>query len=217
MKSILVIGLGRFGYHLAVKMQELGNEVVVVEKDPERAELYSDELPDVQIGDCTNESVLRSLGVNNFDICFVTAGEDFSSSLEITATLKDLGARYVVAKANSERQERFLKRLGADEVVCPEREISEKTAIRFNANKIYDCVTLTSEYSIFEIAVPEKWFGETICKINVRRKYKINIIAIKRNNKLNTTPDADYCFEKGDHMIVIGTSGSVFKLTSGMK
>ncbi len=214
MKNVLVIGMGRSGRHLAAKMLELGNEVMIVDKDEEIIEELAPKFTDSFIGDCTNEGVIRALGVNNFDICFVCIGENFQSSLEITALLKDMHAKYIVSKANRDIQARFLKSVGADEVVYPERAIAEKLAIRFNADNVYDYIELTDEYSIFEIPVVEEWIGKSVVQINVRRNYNINIIAIKKGEVLRPLPGGDYVFKSEDHLVVIGKSTDVFKLTA---
>lgn len=214
MKSVLVVGMGRLGRHLAQKMQELGNDVMIVDKNEELIDDLSPDFTDSYIGDCTNEGVIRSLGINNFDICFVTIGEDFQASLEITAMLKDHGAKWIVSKAKRDRQARFLKNVGADEVVYPEREISEKLAVRYNSNNIFDYVELTADYSIFEIPIHSSWVGKSVGDINVRRKYSINIIAVKNDNAIKVMPGADYVFRPDDHIVVIGKSADVFKITS---
>lgn len=214
MKSILVIGMGRFGRHLAKKMLELGNDVMIVDKDASVIEQYSTIFTDSQIADCTNENVLRALGVNHFDICFVAIGDDFQSSLVITALLKELNAKFVVAKAKQDIQADLLTRIGADEVVYPEREMAEKLAVRYNATNIFDFIELTKEYAIYEIPVPTAWTGKTISEINIRQKYKINIIAMKVNNDLKLLPGADYRFMETDHMVVIGKAADVFKLSA---
>ncbi|WP_329379802.1 TrkA family potassium uptake protein [Anaerofustis butyriciformans] len=214
MKSVLVIGMGRFGKHLSRKMQELGNDVMIIDKDEERVSEFASEFTDSQIGDCRVEGVLKSIGVNNFDICFVAIGEDFQSSLEITALLKDLNAKWVVTKASSDIQKKLLLRIGADEVVYPERDTAEKLAIRSNAKNIFDYIQLTDEYSIYEIPIINSWIGKTIIELAIRRKYKVNIIAVKNANSLDPVPSPLYTFKEGDHIIVIGKSSDVFKLTS---
>ena len=181
MKSILVIGMGILGRHLAYKMLEMGNEVMVVDKNEDTIQELSTIFSDSFVGDCTNEGVLRSLGVNNYDYCFVAVGEDFYASLEITSILKELGAKYVISKAKRERQEKFLKKIGADEVFYPEKEIAEKLAVRYNATNIFDYIELTSDYSIFEIPIIPEWTGKTIKELNIRKNHNINIIAIKND------------------------------------
>ena len=217
MKSILVIGLGRFGRHLAEKLLDLGNDVMIVDKNEELIERYSSIFTDSQIADCTNETVLRSLGVHHFDICFVTIGTDFQSSLIITALLKELGAKCVIAKAKRDIQADLLRRIGADEVIYPEKEMAENLAVRYSANNIFDYIELTSEYAIYEVPVPASWEGRTITEINIRRKYKVNIIAIKAGDNMKVLPGPDYCFTEYDHIVVIGKAEDVFRITDKTK
>lgn len=214
MKSILVIGMGRFGRHLAKKMLDLGNDVMIVDKDSEIFEQLAEKFTDSYIGDCTNEGVIRSLGVKHFDLCFVTIGEDFQSSLVITSLLKRFDAKCVIAKANQNIQAELLLKIGADEVVYPEREIAEKLAVRYNARNIFDYIQLTSEYSIYEIPVLQSWIGKTIMEVDVRRKYRVNIIAVKKENTLNPLPGADYIFKPDEHIVVIGKATDVFKINA---
>ena len=215
MKTVLILGMGRFGIHLAQKMTDLGNEVMVVDKSPEIIENLASRFSDAHIGDCTNEGVLRSLGVNNFDLCFVTIGEDFESSLVITLLLKKLGAKCVVTKARYDIQAEILMKIGADEIVYPEREIAEKLAMRYNSQNIFDYIQLTSEYSIYEIPILKEWVGKTLMAIDVRKRHNINIIAIKNSaNSIEPMPGADYEFRSKDHIVVIGKASDVFKLTA---
>lgn len=214
MKSILVIGMGRFGRHLALKMMELKNDVMIVDKNQDIIDELAPQFTDAQIGDCTKESVLRSLGVNNFDICFVAIGENFQASLEITSLLKDLGAKYVVTKANRDIHAKFLLRNGADEVVYPEREMAEKVAIRHSAKNIFDYIELTHDFSVYEIAIPEVWVGKNIGVICVRTKYHVNILAIKNGENLMPLPGAEYVFNKDDRILVLGKAADVFRLSS---
>ena len=213
MKSVLVIGMGRFGRHLASKMQALGNDVMIVDKDIDLVNAVASEFTDAYIGDCTNEAVIKSLGVKQMDLCFVSIGEDFQSSLVITSLLKRAGAKCVIAKANQEIQADLLKQIGADEVVYPERDLAEKLAVRYNANNIFDFIQLTEDYSIYEIPVPTPWVGHTIMEMDVRRRFRVNIIAIKFEESLHPTPSADYVFRHEDHVVVIGKSADVFRLT----
>lgn len=214
MKSILVIGMGRYGQHLAMKMQELGNDVMIVDRDERIINNLASYFTDSHIGDCTSEKVLRALDVGKMDICFVAMGEDFQSSLVITSLLKKVGARHVVAKANQEIQANLLKQIGADEVVYPEREIAERLAIRHNTDNIFDCIQLTDEYSIYEIPVNIDWIGKNLIELDFRRKYNINIIAIKSDTVLQPAPSPTYRFEQSDHVVVIGKATDVFKLTA---
>lgn len=213
-KSVLIIGMGRFGRHLAMRMIDLGNDVMIIDKDPEIIDMMSVNCPDANIGDCTNENVLKALDVSAFDICFVTIGEDFQSSLIITSYLKNFGAKCVVAKANQDIQADLLKKIGADEIIYPEKEIAEKVAIRYNSDNIFDYIPLTSEFSIYELPVLKEWVGKTIVEINVRQKYNVSIVAIKSGTSLNPVPGASYVFSRDDHIVVIGQASDVFKLSS---
>ena len=214
MRSILVIGMGTLGVHLATKMQELGNDVMIVDIDEERIQELSPNFNNSFVGDCTNEGVLRSLGVNNFDYCFVAIGESSYASLEITSLLKELGAQYVISKASRTRHAEFLKKIGADEVFFPEREIAEKLAVRYSAKNVFDYIELSSEYSIYEIPVLREWIGKSIKELNIRNRYNINIIAIKKNDVLFPVANVEHVFVSGEHIVVIGTSSEVFKLSA---
>lgn len=214
MKSILVIGMGTLGQCLAQKMQELGNDVMIIDKNEEKIQELSTIFGDAVTGDCTYPAVLKSIGVNNFDYCFVAIGEDFYASLEITSILKEQGAKCVVSKAKRARQAKFLKKIGADEVFFPEEEIAEKLAVRYNATNIFDYIELTSDCSIFEIPIIPEWVGRTIMDINVRQKYNVNIIAIKNDKFIDPMPLGDYVFKEKDHIVVIGKSGDVFQLSA---
>lgn len=214
MKSVLVIGLGRFGRHLARKMLDLGNDVMVVDKDPDLVERFSGRFTDSYIGDCTNEDVIKTLVANKFDLYFVTMGEDFQSSLVITSLLKQYGAKHVIAKSNQDIQHNLLLKIGADEVVYPEREAAEELAIRYNQENIFDYFQLSSEYSICEIPVPKDWIGKAIINLDVRRKYNLNIIAIKQGSVLQPNPGPDYVFKKDEHIVVVGKSDDIFSLSA---
>lgn len=212
MKTILIIGLGRFGQHLCKKMVELKNEVMVIDINEENVEAMMPFVTNAQIGDCTKPEVLKSIGVNNFDICFVCIGTNFQSSLEITSLLKENGAKYVVSKATRDIQAKFLLRNGADEVVYPERDIAEKAAVRYSANHVFDYIELNEEYSIFEIPVADEWAGKTIKEVNFRAKYKVSILGIKKEENTKLLPMADHKFDKKEHLMVIGRIEDVERL-----
>ena len=213
MKSFLIIGVGRFGKHLAKKLIDFGNDVVAVDKDAEKLERLNNLLTDSFVGDCTNEGVLRALGINNYDVCFVCTAEDFQASLEITSMLKELGAKFVVSTAKRDRQADLLKKIGADDVIYAERQIAEKTGIRYNAKNIVDLIQITDEYAIYEIPAPSSWLNKTIIDIDVRKNYKVNIIAIKNGETLTAAPGADYRFKDNDFIMVIGKQEHGFRLT----
>lgn len=212
MKSILIIGLGRFGSHLCEDLARLDNEIMIVDQSEEKLEDLLPLVTSAKIGDCTNEKVLRSLGVGNFDICFVCIGNNFQSSLEITSLLKDLGAKYIVSKANRDIHAKFLLRNGADEVIYPDRDIAEKVAVRFSANQVFDYVELGNDYSIYEIAPLPEWIGKSIKDVNVRVEYNTNIIAAKDKNGMHIMPHADYIFKTEEHLMVIGHQKDITKI-----
>ena len=214
MKSVLIIGMGRMGRYLAKKMYQMGNDVMIVDQRPEVIEALADRFTDSSICDCTNDTVIKSLGVDNFDVCFVTIGEDFQASLVVTSLLKKHGARRIVAKTNQSIQADLLRTIGADEVVYAEAEVAEKLAIRYNADNIFDFVPLTDKESIYEIPILPGWAGKTVVEVNVRKKHGVNIIAVKNGKDVITNPGAEYVFRTEDHIIVIGQSDKVFKLAA---
>ena len=170
MKSILIIGMGRFGRHLCTNLAKLGNQIMAVDENEETLEDMLDYVVSAKIGDCTNEAVLKSLGVDNFDICFICIGTNFQSSLEITSMVKEMGGRYVVSKANRDIHAKFLLRNGADEVIYPDRDIAEKMAVRYSANHVFDYIELTEEFSIYEIPPLPQWVGKSIIDLSIRNK-----------------------------------------------
>ncbi|OQB14985.1 MAG: Ktr system potassium uptake protein A [Firmicutes bacterium ADurb.Bin193] len=214
MKTILVIGMGRFGRHLATRLTEFGSEVMIVDKEEDKIQDLLPIVTRAQIGDCTDEKMLASLGVGNFDTCFVCIGDDFQASLEITSLLKDMGAKYVVAKADRAIHEKFLLRNGADEVIHPERDAALRAANKYSARNVFDYIQLTSDFSIFEIAAPESWVGRSIKQIGVRSKYNVNIIAIKKNEEIIPITNVEYVFKKDEHLIVAGNAKASSRMLS---
>ena len=216
MKSVLVIGMGRFGANLASQMQKLGNQVMIVDNNEEIIERLSATFRDCHVGDCTNEFVLKGLDVKSFDICFVTIGSNFEASVVITILLKKLGARRIVAKASQEIQANILDTVGANEVVYPERDLAETLAVKYSADNVFDYLELSDEYGIFEIPVLTYWVGKTIINVDVRKKFKLNIIAIKNGGNMHVSPAADYIFRDNDHIVVVGNQENVLRLTEKM-
>ncbi len=214
MRSMLVVGLGRFGTNLAKKLSDLGNEVMAVDRNESAVEAIASDVTAAQIGDCRDEVVLRSLGVGNFDICFVCISDDFQSSLEITSLLKELGATYVVSKADRDIHAKFLRKVGADEIVNPERDMAWRAAMRFSTKNAFDYFELSPEYALVEVLVPAKWENKTIVEVNVRSKYNVNVIAVKKDNKMMPVVSANFTFEKGEHIYVAGVKEDIVKLTN---
>ncbi len=217
MKSILIIGMGRFGHHLCINMANLGNDVMIVDQKEECLEDLLPYVTSAKIGDCTNETVLRSLGISNFDICFVCIGTNFQSSLEITSLVKELGGRRVISKANRDIHAKFLLRNGADEVIYPDRDIAEKTAVRYSTDHVFDYIELTPEYSIYEIPPLPEWVQKTIREVDIRNRYHISVLGIKREGRAQLMPPADYKIQAQEHLMVIGRREHIDSILKEMK
>ena len=211
MKSILLIGLGRFGRHIAIKLDELHHQVMAVDKEDTRVDAVLPFVTNAQIGDATNEDFLSSLGVGNFDVCIVAIGDSFQNSLEVTSLLKELGARMVVSRAARDVHAKFLLRNGADEIVYPERQLADWVAIRYSADHILDYIELDEEHAIFEISIPEEWIRKTIGQLDIRKKYDINIMALKTNDIMNLEISSDTQLLKGSTMLVLGETKHIQK------
>lgn len=216
MKSILIIGMGRFGQHLCRNLVRLGNDVMIVDQDEEKLEELLPIATSAKIGDCTREEVLKSLGVGNFDTCVVCIGTNFQSSLEITSLLKELGAKYVISKATRNVQEKFLLRNGADEVIYPERDLAEKLAVKVTANHVFDYIEM-GDYGIYEIPPHKDWIGKTIKEVNFRVKYHVSILGTKENGETNLLPMADHVFRAEEHLMVIGKNEDVEYILKHLK
>lgn len=212
MKTILLIGLGRFGRHIAMKLNELNHQVMAVDKDEERVNAILPFVTNAQIGDSTSEEFVSSLGVRNFDVCIVAIGDNFQSSLETASLLKELGAKKVVSRAAQDVQAKFLLRNGADEVVYPEKQVANWTAIRYSSDHISDYIALGDGQAIFEVSVPEGWIGKTIGQLDVRKRYHVNIMAIKENGKFSMTViTPETSLPAGSTILVLGTQRDIQK------
>lgn len=211
MKSILLIGINHFGSMLAKQLHDLGHQVLAVDQNEDRINAILPLVTDAQIGDSTNEAFLRSLGINNFDVCFVTIGSDFQSSLETTSLLKELGGRLVVSRADREIQAKFLLRNGADEVIIPEKQIAQWAAIRYASDHILDYIRLDDDHAVYEVSVPADWIGKSIGQIDIRKRYGINIMAIKQNGKMNLTVTSETILREDVTMLVLGDRKSMRK------
>lgn len=211
MKSILIIGLGRFGKHIAEKMYELGHEVMAVDTSEDRINSVLPIVENAQIGDSTNEEFLRTLGVSDFDVCFVTIAKDFQASLETTSLLKELGAKYVISRAERGVQRKFLLRNGADEVVYPEEQVAEWAAIRYTADHILDYMEISDNFGVFEVGVPENWVGRTVAEVDIRKKYRLNILAFKLGKVIDFNIFPDSMFDKDRTILVVGELKNIEK------
>ena len=204
MKNVLLIGAGHFGRHIAMQLSQLGHQVMALDTDEER---INDILPFVtkaQIGDSTNAELLRSLGIRNFDVCFVTISGNFQNSLETTSLLKELGAKYVVSRAERDVQAKFLLRNGADNVVYPEKQVAIWAAKRYTADHIFDYIEIDKQHAIFETEVPKAWVGKSIGTLDVRKKFGINILGIKRLGKTDVSITPDTILSEDITMLALG-------------
>lgn len=212
MKSFLVIGLGRFGRHLTEKLIELGDEVMVIDRNEDRVARLANIATATCVGDCQDENVVAALGVSNYDVCFVCVSDDFQCSLEVTATLKELGAKCVVARADREKQTKFLKKIGADHVVHTEMDMAVRVAMRFSASNAFDYFELTPKYAILEIETPKEWVGKTVSQVDVRQRYNVNILGVKMGDEIEPLLNADYKFTPKSHLIIAGDKKDSIRL-----
>lgn len=211
MKSILLIGLGRFGKHIAKELYDLNHQVMAIDHNEERVNAVLPFVTNAQIGDSTSVEFLSSLGIRNYDACIVAIGDNFQNSLETTSLLKELGAKKVIARASRGVQEKFLLRNGADEVVYPEKQLAAWIAIRCTSEHILDYIELDADYSIFELDIPTDWNGKTILQLDIRKKYNINILGIRDNGKLNMNITPDTILGHGKSILVLGQQKEVQK------
>lgn len=203
MKSVLIIGAGQFGCHIAKVMSGLKCEIMAVDTRESSVNEILPFVTNAQIGDGTNKDFLQSLGVRNYDVCIVSIGDNFQSSLEATALLKEMGAELVISRASNDVQEKFLLRNGADEVVYPEKISAKRLAVKLSSDAILDFIELDENYSIYEMAMPKDWIGKSIIHLDIRKKFNINIISIKRNGQI-LMPAADTVMNANDVLYVIG-------------
>ncbi|MBE5865390.1 MAG: TrkA family potassium uptake protein [Lachnospiraceae bacterium] len=204
MKSILLIGIGHFGKHVAIQLNQLGHQVMAIDTKEERINEILPYVTNAQIGDSTNAEFLKSLGITNYDACIVAIGDNFQASLETTSLLKELGGKLVVSRAERDVQAKFLLRNGADEVVYPEKQVAKWAAIRYSANHILDYVELDESHAIFEVSIPKEWIGKTVGSLDIRNKYHINIMAIKQNGKMDMAVRAETVLFEDRTLLVLG-------------
>ncbi|MEA4934409.1 MAG: TrkA family potassium uptake protein [Lawsonibacter sp.] len=212
MRSMLVIGAGRFGKNLAIKLTELHNEVMLVDVDEDSVQKLEPFVTRVQIGDCMDKDVLGALGVRNLDVCFVCISDNFQSSMEITSLLKELGAPYVVAKSDREIHADLLKKIGADDVVYPERDMAQRTAVRYSARGAFDYIELSPEYAIMEIEVPGNWIGQNVRELDIRIRHRVNVIGVREGRHILPLISADHVFRAQEHIIVAGEQKDILNI-----
>ena len=211
MKNILLIGVGRFGRHIAVRLSQLGHQVMAVDTNEERINEVLPLVTNAQIGDVTNEEFLRSLGIGNFDVCIVTISGSFQNSLETTSLLKELGAKCVVSRAERDVQEKFLLRNGADSVVYPEKQMAKWTAIRYTGDHIFDYMEIDDQHAIFEVEVPEAWVGKSVGEVDIRKRFGISILGIRRSGKIDVFVTSDTVLSNDITLLALGEYKSLQK------
>jgi len=215
MKSFAVIGLGRFGSSVARRLCELGGEVLAIDDRLHAVENISDYVTQAVSGDCTDERVLSSLGIGNFDCAIVCISENIEASILITSLLKSQGVKYVVAKAKSELHAKVLRQIGADNVVFPEKDFGVKFAQNLRSSNILDFIELSDKYAIMEIKMPSSWVGKTLIELDVRKKFGINIVAVKDPDSgfIDVSPNPAAPLAEGRLLVVIGSNEDINKLT----
>ncbi len=212
MKQILVIGLGRFGRHLCQKLGELGHQIMAVDKDEERVEACMHVVTNALVGDATRQDFLQSLGVDNYDLCIVCIGDSFQDSLETTALLKDFGAKKVIARASRDVHARFLLRNGADEVVYPEKQVAEWTAMRYSSDFLTDYFSMGDGYAVMEVKAPGSWVGKTIAELDLRKRAGINILAAKSGGRIEMAIRPDTVITGEERLLVLGRDAQITRL-----
>ena len=212
MKSFLLIGIGRFAHYLCRELAALGNEIVIADINETKMDDLLDIVVAAKIGDCTRREVLATFGVNNFDACFVCMGSNFQNSLQVTDLLKEMGARRVISRATTDIHAKFLRRAGADEVVFPDRDISERIAVRTSNDNVFDYFELSDEIVIYEISVPRRWIGKTVMEVDVRKKYNVNILAFQKNGRTQALNSPNHVFVDDEHLMVLGAREDLDRL-----
>ncbi|AST58512.1 potassium transporter Trk [Thermoanaerobacterium thermosaccharolyticum] len=211
-KQFVVIGLGRFGSSVAKTLYTLGCDVLAIDSSEELVQNISDSVTRAVQADATDEKVLRSLGVRNFDVAIIGTGTDIQTSLLVTLMVKELGVKTVVAKAQNELHAKVLLKIGADRVIFPEKEAGVKLAYSLISSNILDFIELSPEYNIVEIIAIRDWIGKSLNELKLRQRFGLNIIAIKRENNIKITPSADDIIMEGDNLVVIASTDDINKL-----
>ncbi|HDK7176889.1 TPA: TrkA family potassium uptake protein [Clostridium botulinum] len=211
-KQFVVIGLGRFGTSVAKTLYTLGNDVLAIDSSEDIVQSIADSVThSVQI-DATDENSLRSLGIRNFDVAVITIGSDIQASTMATLLVKEMGVKYIIAKANTEIHAKVLYKIGADRVVFPERDMGVRVAHNLVSTNILDYIELSPNYSIAEIVTPKPWHGKTLNELNIRANYGINVVALKRGEEINVSPVAEDTIDSGDIIVAIGSEEDLTKV-----
>ncbi len=212
MKSYLVIGLGLFGFELAVKLYACGEEVLAMDTDETLVNRIADRVTRAVTADARDFDVLQKLGAENFDRAVVAIGEDLGASALITMHLKTLKIPYIICKAQDETHREILERLGANRVIIPERETADKLALGLTSTGVMEYIELSEEYGILEINAPVSWVGKSIRELSIRTRYGANILATRRGDALVLPPDIEQPIDKGDSFVVLGQYSMLKKM-----
>lgn len=211
-KQYVVIGLGHFGSSVAQTLYKLGNDVLAIDSSEEAVENISDFVTSAVQADATDENALKSLGLSNFEVAIIAMGSDIQSSILVTVLVKELGIKYVIVKSTNELCSKILSKIGADRVILPERDMGIRVARNLSSSNMLDYIELSPDYSIAEISARPNWLDIPLSKLDLRAKYGINVIAIKRENKIIVSPTADDRMTEGDVLAVIATNEDLDKM-----
>lgn len=216
-KSILLIGLGRFGKHLCKNLSELGNQIMILDKNEEDVSEMMQYAVSAKVGDCTNEEVLKSIGISNFDVVFICIGSDFQSSLEATSLAKELGAKKVISKATRDIQEKFLLKNGADEIIYPDRDLARISAVKYSSDSVFEYIDLSDEVSAIEILPKKAWIGRSLRELELRRVYGISVLGVKERGRFKFALNPDYKIKEDTHIMVAGENKDIETLVTGLE
>lgn len=209
MDSYAVVGLGRFGAEVARQLHSLGCEVLAMDTSSELVQQVAQDVTHAVVADGQDKEVLKALGVRNMDCAIVAIGGDLAASVLVTMNMKELGVPYIVCKAHDETHRRVLEKLGADRVVIPEKENAARLARGLSSPNVLDYIELSEDYGIVEVPAPKAWCGKTLKELNIRAKLGVNILAVRRDGKINVSPAADFQIESGDVMVILGDSAAL--------
>ena len=211
MKNVLLIGLGRFGRHMAQKMSDMNHQILVIDKDEHKVQEAMNYVTNAEIGDATDPALIASLGVKDFDLCVVTMSHDLQASLEITALLKENGAPFVLVRVSRDTHAHFLLACGADEIIYPEKQMADWAAVRYTGDHVYDYTRLSPDYAIYETEIPDSWIGHTVVDLSIRQRYRLNILALRRNGNVDPMFGPSSILQAGDRVILLGSDRDVQK------
>lgn len=211
-KEFAVLGLGKFGLSLAKCLADSSCEVMVVDRDAEMVDLVADYVVYAEVGDLTNKDFIGSLGLSNYDAVIIGIGDDLEASVMATILAKESGAKMILAKAGSELQARILRKVGADSIVFPEQESGIRIGNQLVRGNYFDAIELSDTYSIVELPLPESWIGHTFISLDLRARYKVNVIGIKRDEEMIINPDPKKTLMGNDLLVVLGDNDNLEKL-----